>query len=369
MIQVMMAAPFDAKGRYRGGVSAVAGGILENRAFLETLGVRLIPFDTCRVQRRTDSAGRLNLENISNFLRMQRDVKAQLRREKPQVFYMHTSVGLALIKDLRVLQKAKKLGCRTVLHIHSGDMQRIFTGKSWLDRRTLSAIKTYADAVVLLSRQTLAQLVDLGIPKEKCHLNYNFVPGTFPAEAPALPQETQPLQFLFAAQIGEQKGIFDALEVLGKLQKPFRFHVCGQFPEEQTKERFCQAARPLGEKLVFHGYVTGEEKSRVFCQADVLLLPSYSEGLPVVILEAYKAGCGIIATDVGAVGEIVGEKNGIVLPAGDSAALKAAVEHYLSMDRETLCRQQEYNQKCAGQYTPERFLNTLAKICREICEL
>lgn len=365
MMQVMMAAPFDAKGRYRGGVSAVANGIWERAVILEQQGIRLIPFDTCRIPRRKESAGKLRLENIRNFFRLLRDVKQQLRREKPQVFYMHSSVGWALIKDLRALKLAKKQGCKTVLHIHSADLQQIFTGKPSLDEKTLSAIRKYADAVVLLSRKTLDQFIDLGIPAEKCRLLYNFVSETFPAETR---KPGQPLQLLFAGQVSEAKGIFDAMAALQKIDAPCLLHVCGDYEDAQTEKRFCQAAEKLGDKLRFHGFVTGEAKKQLFAQADVLLLPSYSEGLPMVILEGYAAGCGVVATAVGAISEIVKKENGILVSPGDIPGLQGAVEQYLSMDPQALQAQQEHNRNCAARYTPERFLEGLAAVCRAVCE-
>ena len=67
-------------------------------------------------------------------------------------------------------------------------------------------------------------------------------------------------------------------------------------------------------KIVYHGLISDlEERQSIYDRCDVLLCPSYSEGMPNVILEAMSRGLAIIATDVGAICDMVCDKNGILL--------------------------------------------------------
>ena len=67
-------------------------------------------------------------------------------------------------------------------------------------------------------------------------------------------------------------------------------------------------------KIVYHGLINDlEEMQSIYDRCDVLLCPSYSEGMPNVILEAMSRGLAIIATDVGAICDMVCDKNGILL--------------------------------------------------------
>ena len=76
----------------------------------------------------------------------------------------------------------------------------------------------------------------------------------------------------------------------------FSFAVCGGFGSEKYKADFEEYAKKYGEKIRFLGYVSGEEKRRVFLESDVLVLTSYAEGLPIVIVEALTAGCAVLTT-------------------------------------------------------------------------
>lgn len=367
MIKVMMAAPFESKGRYQGGIHAIVNSVMNAEASIQSSQMQIIPFNTCRVDRRNDSNGRMSLENLQNFCLIYRDVVPHLREAKPDVFYLHTSIGIALLKDLLVLRHIKKkTGCKTVLHIHFADIEKILTGKAALDNWILSAMRKYADGIVFLSAQTMEQFVQRGIQREKCHVIYNFSTLSYTEEELFSQEETEETAFLFVGSIDSRKGIFDSLAVLEEMDIPYALHVCGGFGNAGNEAEFNAYREKLGSKLKFHGFVKGKEKRDIFKNCDVLLLPSYGEGLPVVILEAFSAGCGVVTTNVGAIPEIVGADNGVVIAPGDQEALKAALQQYASMDKDTLRAQKQRNYALAKQYTLDMFIRKIADVCREV---
>ena len=254
--------------------------------------------------------------------------------------------------------------CSTVLHIHFAEVEKIFTGNKLLDRWMLSTIRQYADELVLLSQQTLEQFVQLGVARERCHLLYNFASVAYRDEELLRKEAREERTLLFVGLIEERKGIYDILSVLQQIDRPYRLQVCGDFENEQAKERFEALAKPLGDKLEFLGFIGGEKKRDTYRDADVLLLPSYGEGLPMVILEALEAGCGVITTDVGAIAEIVAPENGVILRPGDLPALKKAIEDYLTMDAQQLLQQQQHNHRIARAYSLDVFVEKLAEICK-----
>jgi glycosyltransferase involved in cell wall biosynthesis len=82
----------------------------------------------------------------------------------------------------------------------------------------------------------------------------------------------------------------------------------------------------------------GDKIKSILTEMDVLVCPSYSEGMPNVIMEAMARGCAIIATDVGAVSLLVKEDNGLMVEIGSVSSLSSAIEMMAGMPEEKIMK-------------------------------
>jgi len=74
-----------------------------------------------------------------------------------------------------------------------------------------------------------------------------------------------------------------------------------------------------------------KDVSNVLAGADVFVLPSLSEGLPLALLEAMLSGCPVVASDVGEVRNVLADGDaGVLVPAGDAPALATALDKLLA---------------------------------------
>lgn len=96
-----------------------------------------------------------------------------------------------------------------------------------------------------------------------------------------------------------EKGIDRAVRIIEALPPDVILILAGEGPE---RARLAAAA---SERVLFVGAVAGEQKRDLLARADVLLVPSRSDGAPTVIAEAAAVGLPIVATDVGGIGELV----------------------------------------------------------------
>ncbi len=137
-------------------------------------------------------------------------------------------------------------------------------------------------------------------------------------------------KFVFLGRYERRKGVEELSEVLKESTDSynFEFHFIGPIPEEKKID---------SDQVIYHGLIRDEEKiKKILRESDILVSPSYSEGMPTVILEAMASGCAIIATDVGAVSEEVSEENGWLIAPGDELSLKAALIDAIECSNETL---------------------------------
>lgn len=126
---------------------------------------------------------------------------------------------------------------------------------------------------------------------------------------------TAPVKFVYLGRYERRKGIEELNQALFKLNFDlnFEFHFIGPIPELKKIKH---------PKAVYHGEIRDKKNLNYLLQTcDVLVCPSWSEGMPNVILEAMSNGLTVLASDVGATCVLVNEKNGWLLKEINSAEI------------------------------------------------
>src|SRR4051794_4423494 len=143
-------------------------------------------------------------------------------------------------------------------------------------------------------------------------------------------RETDPPQqierFLFLGRLDPEKGLFELLDAFGSVHAAHpsaRLTVAGEGPAGPALERRA-AELGLQGSVTFAGRVAYEQLGNVFSSHDCLVLPSYSEGMPLSVLEAAAHRRALIVTDVGDMRLMFGEHIRIV-PPRDTDALAVAM--------------------------------------------
>lgn len=141
--------------------------------------------------------------------------------------------------------------------------------------------------------------------------------------------------FAFVGRYDRAKGINELNDVITQISKNnvFVFHFVGPIPKSYRLKQ---------NNIHYHGEIVDENQIKhILDQSDFLVLPSYSEGMPTVILEAMARGCAIIATDVGAVSELISENNGFLIESHNESALISAFCKALILTTEELRKMQQ----------------------------
>lgn len=92
----------------------------------------------------------------------------------------------------------------------------------------------------------------------------------------------------------------------------------------------------VAREVLLHGWATNEEVRRLIAESRALLLPSYAEGLPIVIMETFAIGRPVISTTIAGIPELVDSQCGWLVPPGDHEALVAAMSAALEADPQML---------------------------------
>ena len=119
--------------------------------------------------------------------------------------------------------------------------------------------------------------------------------------------ETGPVEMAYAGKLSRAKGVPWLVKSLQKVSgREFRLHLAGSGSGPEREE--CLAlAKGLGDRVVVHGALAHDRLADLMREAHLFVLPSFFEGLPLVIMEALSSGCRILATALPGTGEILGE--------------------------------------------------------------
>lgn len=188
------------------------------------------------------------------------------------------------------------------------------------------------DHVVVVSESTRQEMIGLDVPARKI----SVVPDGF----------DRPLQVNNEAHIGSQlrllcvgtcyyrKGIEYLLRAIKCLkEKKIVLDLVGDLTHDVPYAlRMKALAKELGleESVIFHGWVSENQLWKLYAGADIYVLPSLWEGFGIVLMEAMFFGLPIVATDVGAIPELIKDgENGFLVPPADSNLLAAAIDRLI----------------------------------------
>lgn len=146
--------------------------------------------------------------------------------------------------------------------------------------------------------------------------------------------QSDTLNFLFLGKINQRKGVFDLLKAFAQLARDrtnVKLILAGSGEIEQARK----LARSLNieGQVSFPGWVNLEQRNELLTQADVFLLPSYNEGLPMALLEAMSWQLPAVTTPVGGIPEVITHREtGLLVDPGDVKQLAAAMQSLISDD-------------------------------------
>jgi glycosyltransferase involved in cell wall biosynthesis len=375
--KLLMVGPMPTVGNYNGGISTIMSMMLERWG----LPYEIITYNTNTDPRGYGSVNRLNAANVRRFFRNAIDLVKLVRQERPDIVHFHTSRHLALLKDLGLVGLIRLFGgCKVVGHVHWASYPTLLVGRSRLGRALqLKLLMAFYDRVVLMSesikRELSCRLSSAGSERfnAKAKVVYNFT--KVPKLTARHPRSTDPVRFFFIGNLGPEKGVFDLLQAAAVLRqkglKGFEIVLAGPFdsPAEGHRIKSLIASLGLTDTVRITGPVSGALKESLFEAANIFVLPSYGEGLPLSMLEAMAYSLPVIATSVGGIPEVLqhGEM-GILVKPGDLEELASAMRRLIVSPELRVEMGSCGRTRVEKFHSPEQFFHELRCLYRELIE-
>lgn len=307
--------------------------------------------------------GHSALNNLAYIFTQRKAVTRHLNEHHYDVVHIHTSREFLFLKDVLLAKLInKRFHIPVVMTIHVGAMETVFNRIGWFKQKSISIMNKYIRKSIFLSKTIQDEFIASGLSSNRGTVLYNFH-NLAPAEC--LPKsDSTPLQLLFVGRIERDKGIVELLNALSELSElDFHLNICGKLADKSIEDEVNKLKAKLGDKVSFLGYVVGEDKTKLFHNSDMLILPSYHEGLPIVIMEALAAGCAIMSTKVGAIPEVLSDDNCYWI---DIASVESIKEILSSIQQDQLENQQKANSELGVEYSFSGHVKKLSGIYKSI---
>ncbi len=233
------------------------------------------------------------------------------------VFHIHMSTGGSYIRKSIIARLCKLFGKNVVLHIHGADFDEYLEEAGRFSKKDIIALLNKMDVIVVLS-ESWKKYFEQYISPDKIKVIYN--PCAAIAEEYRSRQNPAAV-VLFIGRMGRRKGTYDLIEAAARLRHlDFNLQLYGDGDVDLIRKLVLEQG--LQDKVGVNGWISHDAVFSLYAKADLLVLPSYAEGMPMSVLEAIGAGLPVISTFAGGTPEIIADGvNGFLIKPGDIDAL------------------------------------------------
>lgn len=237
-----------------------------------------------------------------------------------RIVHIHTASNNSFKRSTLFISLARFFKRKVVIHIHGGGFKEYYEkNTSFVHKNLLKC-----DTIIALTQYWKEFFEGLGFE------NVIVVPNI--VDSPTIQErkcDDGKTHILYLGLITKAKGIFDLIDTIYEHKEDLKgnivLHIGGNGETETLKKMIGDYS--LQDIVLFEGWVSGNKKVELLNNADVFILPSYTEGLPISILEAMSYKLPVISTPVGGIPEVIKDgENGLLFTPGDKNALYQAID-------------------------------------------
>jgi glycosyltransferase involved in cell wall biosynthesis len=174
----------------------------------------------------------------------------------------------------------------------------------------------------------------------------------------------KPPRVLFVGRLNVQKNLTQFFQALDGISNQFEVSIVGDGDQYQELKKLMSTLKL--QNVTFHGRADGRKLLNFYKRANIFVLPSEREGMPLVLLEAMAMGLPLIATDVTGNRDVIKEdKNGLLVPFGDFKALREALLRIVS-SKVKYSRMSNYSRQMATHYSWNKVEKQLESLYYEV---
>lgn len=296
---------------------------------------------------------------------------SQFERFRPEAVLIFTSSGAGLIEKGLMAWYARMRNVPCLVFPRGGELLRRWPHSiavRWIGKAML-----YPPDKILCQGTAWREFVveELGRSSGEAPIVPNWTASSellAIGAARAAQRGNSPLRLVYVGWVEREKGIFELLEACELLMggEPYTLDIVGD-GTAMAQARRCVVEKGLGHVVRFCGWLERGDVNMLLGAADILVLPSWREGMPNVVLEAMAARVAVIASAVGSVGDVICDgRTGLLVQPADSRDLLEAMRRLLMDENLRIGIAQAAHESVATCLNPEAIV---ARLVDEILDV
>lgn len=278
-----------------------------------------------------------------------------------KVYHLHMSMRGSFVRKYIMTKLIQLFSAKVIIHLHGSEFKNYYNSSSERLRSRIKDLFETAERTIVLSESWKSFILSIA-PNSRVTVVNNFV-----EEIQQQPIErSNEITFLFMGNVGSRKGAFELIEAFCKLQVdvPVKLIMCGD--GDLDRARALINANSAERKIELVGWVDAAERSKYYSIADVVILPSHNEGLPMTILEAMSCKKVVIATPVGGIPEVIENGvNGILVEPGNIESIIDGMKYAIGVVNDSNFRNLAYD-SYKRRFSPDTIVPQIDTIYREL---
>ena len=341
----------------KGGITTVIGGILASE-----LAKRHTFYHLSTHRDDLSKMGKLvyGIKAYGNFLKVHRQFR-------PQLIHVHSSFGASFYRKAVVIVMGRMLRTKVINHIHGAEFDRFYESAGGVKKKLVQIIYNYPETTIVLSQDWANRMASIGHKSKVFCLNNFAVIPDMNVDEMLSGYHARRKNILFLGEVGKRKGAYDLPDIVKRVSDcipDVHFIVAGNGDIEAIRQQL--RSRECDQHVTFPGWIGPVQKKEWLTKSQIFLLPSYSEGLPMSVLEAMSYGLPVVSTFVGGIPELVETgKNGYLYPPGDTEGIAEGLVHLFQHPKQALEMCKANIEKIKGNYSLETTMDQLDSIYRQ----
>lgn len=251
--------------------------------------------------------GKKPIHKINRYLNIISQVIKQLKRLKPDICYMSiTTKGIGFYKDALIVSIVKRFKVKIIYHFHN-------KGVALHQHRFMDHILyrfVFKNSYAILLSEYLYPDIQKYFQPQAVFYCPNGIPDLYPKK---VENKTQKTNLLFLSNLIQSKGIYillDACKILKEEKTDFHCDIIGAESPDISKYDFIEEIkkRGLSDHIEYHGPKYDDAKCFHLKRADILVLPTFQDCFPLVLIEAMQYRLPIVSTFEGGIPDLVVDK-------------------------------------------------------------